>query len=290
MSEIENNSEKKEKKQGLMDKLTSSFLNVKTENDFDVAIDKAVKNEVIDSRAKEMISGVVRISSLDVDDIMLSHTKMVTVDLSMSAKAILKKVILSAHTRIPVFTEDKEEIVGILHAKDLLKLIFDSEVEETTSKELDANDIKSILRPAIFIPETKKLNALLKDFKNSQNHIAIVVDEYGAISGLITIEDILEEIVGDIDDEFDTISELIKKLPNDKFIIDATANIEDFNEYFNTEIDEEGEFDTVAGMIIQILEHLPAKGESIVIEGYKLTVNESNNRKIINVIVEKYKK
>jgi len=282
--------EKKEVKTTFMDKITSNFFSIKTEEELMTVIDKAVKNEIIEPKSRDMISGVLKIASLDVDDIMLSRTKMVTVDLSMSVNSILKKIILSSHTRIPVFAEDKEDIIGILHAKDLLKLIFDIEVEDSTSKELDANDIKSVLRPAIFIPETKKLNSLLRDFKNSQNHIAIVVDEYGAISGLITIEDILEEIVGDIDDEFDIISESIKKLPDNKYIIDATVSIDEFNEYFNTGIDEEDDFDTIAGMIIQTLEHLPAKGESIIIEDYKLTVNESNNRKITTVIVEKNKK
>lgn len=290
MTDNSENTEKKEHKHSFLDKITSSLFNIKTEDDLYLAISKAVKNEVIDIKSEDMILGVMRIASLDVGDIMLSRTKMVTVDLGMSVKEILKKVIQSSHTRIPVFADDKEDIIGILHAKDLLKLIFDIEVEDTTSKELDANDIKGILRPAIFIPETKKLNALLKDFKNSQNHIAIVVDEYGAISGLITIEDILEEIVGDIDDEFDTINQTIKKLAEDKFIIDATTSIEEFNEYFGTKIDEEDDFDTVAGMIIQILEHLPKKGESVTVGDFMFTVNDSNNRKIINILVEKIKK
>ncbi|MFC4891933.1 HlyC/CorC family transporter [Pseudofrancisella aestuarii] len=290
MTDNSENTEKKEHKHSFLDKITSSLFNIKTEDDLYLAISKAVKNEVIDIKSKDMILGVMRIASLDVGDIMLSRTKMVTVDLGMSIKEILKKVIQSSHTRIPVFADDKEDIIGILHAKDLLKLIFDIEVEDRTSKELDANDIKGILRPAIFIPETKKLDALLKDFKNSQNHIAIVVDEYGAISGLITIEDILEEIVGDIDDEFDTINQTIKKLTEDKFIIDATTSIEEFNEYFGTEIDEEDDFDTVAGMIIQILEHLPKKGESVTVGNFIFTVNDSNNRKIINILVEKIKK
>ncbi|APC96875.1 HlyC/CorC family transporter [Francisella frigiditurris] len=290
MTDNSENTEKKEHKHSFLDKITSSLFNIKTEDDLYLAISKAVKNEVIDIKSEDMILGVMRIASLDVGDIMLSRTKMVTVDLGMSINEILKKVIQSSHTRIPVFADDKEDIIGILHAKDLLKLIFDIEVEDTTSKELDANDIRGILRPAIFIPETKKLNALLKDFKNSQNHIAIVVDEYGAISGLITIEDILEEIVGDIDDEFDTINQAIKKLNEDKFIIDATTSIEEFNEYFGTKIDEEDDFDTVAGMIIQILERLPKKGEYVTVGEFKFTVNDSNNRKIINILVEKIKK
>lgn len=131
---------------------------------------------------------------------------------------------------------------------------------------------------------------MLKDFKNSQNHIAIVVDEYGAISGLITIEDVLEEIVGDIEDEFDISSQNIVKIADDKFIIDATTSIEDFNEYFATSIDDDGDYDTIAGMIIQTLERLPEKGDSIVIDGLKFIVQEADNRKIIKILVEKFKK
>lgn len=207
--------------------------------------------------------------------------------MSMSVKEILKKTINSSHTRLPVYCEDKSEVLGILHSKDLLKLIFKKEIESTVDDELKASDIKSILRPAIFIPETKKLNSMLKDFKNSQNHIAIVVDEYGAISGLITIEDVLEEIVGDIKDEFDTTSENIVKITNNKFIIDATTSIEDFNEYFNTEIDEDYDYDTIAGMIIQALECLPQKGDSIIFDDLKFTIQEADNRKIIKVLIEK---
>ncbi len=130
---------------------------------------------------------------------------------------------------------------------------------------------------------------MLKDFKNSQNHLAMVVDEYGEISGLITIENILEEIVGDIEDEFDTIDENITKVSDNEFIVDATTPIEDINEYFGTAIDDENDFDTVAGMIIQTLEYLPQKGDSIVVDGFKFTVNDADNRKIITVLVENLK-
>lgn len=191
---------------------------------------------------------------------------------------------------MPVYCRDKSEILGILHSKNLLKLIFEKEIESSDDEELEAEDIKTILRPAIFIPETKKLNAMLKDFKNSQNHIAMVVDEYGAISGLITIEDVLEEIVGDIEDEFDISSQNIIKIVDDKFIIDATTSIEDFNEYFATSIDDDGDYDTIAGMIIQTLERLPEKGDSIVVDGLKFIVQEADNRKIIKILVEKFKK
>lgn len=270
-------------------RIASSIFNIKSENALIDAINKAADNEVIDKTSQNMLIGAMKISSLDVGDIMISHTKIVAVDMSMSIKEILKKTINSSHTRLPVYCEDKSEVLGILHSKDLLKLIFEKEIESSEDEELKAEDIKNILRPAIFIPETKKLNAMLKDFKNSQNHIAIVVDEYGAISGLITIEDVLEEIVGDIEDEFDTTSENIVKIASNKFVIDATTSIEDFNEYFNTSIDDDNDYDTIAGMIIQTLECLPQKGDSIVVDGLKFTIQEADNRKIIKVLIENLK-
>ena len=130
---------------------------------------------------------------------------------------------------------------------------------------------------------------MLKDFKNSQNHLAMAVDEYGEISGLITIENILEEIVGDIEDEFDTIDENITKIADNQFMVDATTPIEDINEYFGVAIDDENDFDTVAGMIIQSLEYLPKKGDSVVVDGFKFTVKDTDNRKIITVLIEKFK-
>ena len=281
--------EEDNKPKSFFDKLALNMLNIKDEESLLSILDKAVKSKAIDVESQDMISGVLKIASLDVKDVMLSRTKMVAVNLGMTVVEIFKKVISSSHTRIPVFCENKEEILGILHTKDLLKLIFDIEIEDKTSKELEIQDVKDILRPTMFVHETKKLNSLLRDFKNSQNHIALIVDEYGAISGLVTIEDILEEIVGDIDDEFDISSDFIKKISENKFLVDATIYIEDFNEYFKTELDDGDEFDTIAGMIIQHLEHLPIKGESITLNNYKFTINEATTRKITNIIVEKQK-
>ncbi|QIV94627.1 HlyC/CorC family transporter [Allofrancisella frigidaquae] len=290
MTDNNSHDQLKKDKSPFIKKLTSSIFTIKDEEDLINAITKATNNEVIDKTSQNMLLGAIKISSLDVGDIMISHTKIVAVDMSMSINEILEKTILSSHTRLPVYCENKTEILGVLHAKDLLKLIFDVEIQGYTKTHLESEDIKNILRPAIFIPETKKLNSMLKDFKNSQNHIAIVVDEYGAISGLITIEDILEEIVGDIEDEFDTINENITKIADNSFLVEATTAIEDFNEYFNTSIDDENDFDTIAGMIIQTLEYLPKKGESIVVEDFRFTIQEADNRKIIKILVEKSKK
>ena len=287
MTDFNDNNQAKKGKNCFIKKFASSIYNIENENDLIGIIQKATSNEVIDKPSQNMMLGALKISSLDASDIMLSHSKIESVDLSMTTDEILEKVILSTHTRFPVYCEDKTEIIGILHVKDLLKLMFSSQTEE--QPQLSLEDIKIILRPAIFIPETKKLNLMLKDFKNSQNHLAMVVDEYGEISGLITIENILEEIVGDIEDEFDIIDENITKISDNEFIVEAITAIEDINEYFGIAIDDDDGFDTVAGMIIQTLEYLPKKGDSIVVGGFKFIVKDADNRKIITVLVEKFK-
>ncbi|MGQ4001684.1 transporter associated domain-containing protein [Francisellaceae bacterium CB299] len=289
MTDFNDNNQVKKGKNRFIKKLASSIYNIENESDLIGIIQKATSNEVIDKPSQNMMLGALEISSLDVSDIMLSHSKIESVDLSMTTDEILEKIVLSTHSRFPVYCEDKTEIIGILHVKDLLKLMFITQDQAKEQSPLSLEDIKKILRPAIFIPETKKLNLMLKDFKNSQNHLAMVVDEYGEISGLITIENILEEIVGDIEDEFDTIDENITKVSDNEFIVDATTPIEDINEYFGIAIDDEDDFDTVAGMIIQTLEYLPQKGDSIVVDGFKFTVKDADNRKIITVLVEKFK-
>ena len=278
------------KKKSLFRKLTSSMISVKSKKALVDSINNATQNNVIDTTSQNMLIGAMKISSLDVGDIMITHTKINAVNLSMNIKEFLEATILSTHTRLPVYNKDKTEILGIIHAKDLLRLIFDIEINGFKDAEINSSDIKKMLRPAVFIPETKKLSAMLKDFKNSQNHMAIVVDEYGAVCGLITIEDILEEIVGEIEDEFDTINENIVKLSDDVYCIDATTTIDDFNEYFDTSINDEADYDTVAGMIIQTLEYLPQKGESIVVDGYKFIVDDADNRKITKIIIERFGK
>ena len=289
MTDFNDNNQPKKSKNRFIKKFASSIYNIENESDLISAIAKAKDSEVIDKPSQNMLLGAMKISSLDVGDIMVSHSKIIAVDMSMEINEMLEKTILSTHTRLPVYCENKTEVLGILHAKDLLKLIVNSEILESNETQLESKDIQNILRPAIFIPETKKLNSMLKDFKNSQNHLAMVVDEYGEISGLITIENILEEIVGDIEDEFDTIDENITKIGDAEFIVDATTPIEDINEYFQIAIDDENDFDTVAGMIIQTLEYLPKKGDSIVIDGFKFTVKDADTRKIITVLVEKFK-
>ena len=182
----------------------------------------------------------------------------------------------TAHSRFPVIEDDKNDVIGILLAKDLLKYYAG-----------DDFDIRDMLRPAVFIPESKRLNVLLKEFRGSRNHIAIVVDEYGGVSGMVTIEDVLEQIVGEIEDEFDfdeTEDNIIQD-KNGHYRVKASTEIEDFNEYFNVSFSNE-EFSTIGGLIIQAFGHLPKRDEKITFQGFKITILRADSRKLYSVLLE----
>ena len=195
-----------EHSQSWLEKIAATILMPESPAEFIGLIDLAFKKGTIDAESRDMIEGVLNIAVSQVRKIMITRAQMATVHIGMSSDEILKTIISASHTRFPVFAEDREQVCGILHTKDLLKIAVTHEVFSTES-------IVGLLRPEIFVPESKKLDALLREFKTSHNHLAIVVDEYGVISGLVTIEDILEEIVGDIEDEFD--EELKQIRPNE---------------------------------------------------------------------------
>ncbi|MFT6836256.1 MAG: magnesium and cobalt transporter [Francisellaceae bacterium] len=253
-------------------KITHSLIGPKNLNDLMEIITIAAKNEAIDSQTKAMIQGVINVSNQKVRDIMVPRAQMVTVSNSMPLESIIKEVSSSTHTRIPVFDEQREDICGILHTKDLLQHFIDN-------KSTDNFNIESVLRPVIFIPESKKLDSLLKDFKNAHIHLAIIVDEYGTISGLVTIEDILEEIVGEIEDEFDQEEEHILKLSDNEYIIDAITEIDEFNEVFGSNYSDIN-IDTIGGLIIQSIERLPQEGEVITLDKFIFTVLNADTRRI----------
>jgi magnesium and cobalt transporter len=182
----------------------------------------------------------------------------------------------TAHSRFPVIEDDKNDVIGILLAKDLLKYYAGDDFE-----------IRDMLRPAVFIPESKRLNVLLKEFRGSRNHIAIVVDEYGGVSGMVTIEDVLEQIVGEIEDEFDfdeTEDNIIQD-KNGHYRVKASTEIEDFNEYFNVSFSND-EFSTIGGLIIQAFGHLPKRDEKITFQGFKITILRADSRKLYSVLLE----
>jgi magnesium and cobalt transporter len=227
---------------------------------------------LVDSDALEMLEGVLAVADMQVRDIMVPRIQMVSVRRDDPPTRILPNVIESGHSRFPVMDADRDDIVGILLAKDLLRHFAEGAGVEF--------DIREYMRPAVFVPEAKRLNVLLKEFRRNRNHMAIVVDEYGGVSGLVTIEDVIEQIVGEIDDEFDVEDDQNIR-PDDKrhFTVRGVTRMEEFNEYFGTAYAEEG-FDTIAGLIMKHLGRMPRRGESLTIDGFEFRVARADRRRI----------
>ncbi|HZO23919.1 MAG TPA: transporter associated domain-containing protein [Steroidobacteraceae bacterium] len=233
----------------------------------------AAERGLVDSDARTMLEGVLEVSDLQVRDIMVPRAQMVCVRRDDLAAAILPVVVESGHSRFPVMDADRDDIVGILLAKDLLRLCISARQEPF--------DIREYMRPAVFVPESKRLNVLLKDFRGNRNHMAIVVDEYGGVSGLVTIEDVIEQIVGEIDDEFDVEDDQnIRKEADRQYTIRGVTRIEDFNEYFGSRLSEEEGFDTIAGLLMKQLGRLPRRGEVASIDGFEFRVARADRRRI----------
>lgn len=232
---------------------------------------------VFDPEEQEMLSGVLEVAETQVREVMIPRSQMVVIEQDQSLDEMLKVIIGSGHSRFPVTGEDRDEVLGILLAKDLLKIF--GKASET---ELDINNF---LRPVSVIPESKRLNALLKEFRDSHQHMAIVVDEYGGVSGLLTIEDVLEEIVGEIDDEHDPEeAEFIEPDvdPDGRpcFAVRALTRIEDFNDYFGCELSDDDDYETIGGLVMHELGRLPRTGESLAFGGFVFRVIKSDRRRI----------
>lgn len=242
---------------------------------FRVATDKTIIND--DSLA--MLEGVLQMSDMQARDIMVPRSQMVVIEKGTDLKGILSVVTDSAHSRFPVIGEGRDDVLGILLAKDLLNYFYPGSFESDSSQHLMDN-----LRQAIVVPESKRLDILLKDFRVNRHHMAIVVDEYGGVSGLVTIEDILEEIVGEIEDETDVESsiKMIEELESDKWLVQAQMDIDDFNDYFKVSF-EDDEYDTVSGLLLQSFGHLPAKGETVTVEKFQFEIVDADNRRIKSV-------
>lgn len=235
----------------------------------------AERRNLIDVEALAMIEGALQVGEMQVRDIMIPRAQMVVVQEDVPPDEFVTEVIESGHSRFPVIGDSRDEVRGILLAKDLLAYFA-----RDTSETRDGFDIDDAMRPAVFIPESKRLNVLLKEFRQSRNHMAIVVDEYGGVAGLVTIEDVLEQIVGEIDDEHDTeVGQDIRRLGNGEFVVKARTPIEDFNEYFNTSFSDQ-EFDTIGGLVIKSLGHLPKRGESGEIGGMHFRVLRADKRRV----------
>ena len=232
----------------------------------------ATNAELLESNTFSMLEGVLDVQETRVKDVMVPRLQMITIDIQLPLNKIVPIVAKSGHSRFPVTGENKDEVLGILLAKDLLSFVANGGSQNFI--------IRDILRPAVFIPESKRLNVLLQDFQLNRSHMAIVVDEYGRITGLVTIEDVLEQIVGEIEDEHDIDSTpSIQPQSDGSFIIKGLAPVAEFDEYFSCDLDE-GSVETIGGVVMRAMGHLPQRGESIKIGQFNFTVVRADNRRL----------
>ncbi len=233
-------------------------------------------NDLIDHDTRGMLEGVMEISEMRVRDIMIPRSQMVTVERGDNLDALVSLITDAQHSRYPVISEDKDHVEGILLAKDLLKYLGSDSAEF---------NIEEVIRPAVVVPGSKRVDRLLKEFREERYHMAIVVDEFGGVSGLITIEDILEQIVGEIEDETDDEEEVeIRKLSKHTYSIKALTTIDEFNTTFGTEFSDD-EVDTVGGLVMTSFGHLPSRGEVVEIAGYSFKVTSADNRRVVQLQV-----
>jgi len=232
----------------------------------------AEQRSLLDFEALSIIEGAMTVSDMQAREIMIPRSQMTVVRLDMMPDEFLPMVIKSGHSRFPVIGESPDDVLGILLAKDLLSLALRDKNARFNMKEL--------LRPCTAIPESKRLNVLLEEFKATRNHLAVVYDEYGGVSGLVTIEDVLEQIVGEIEDEYDFGEEdFIKKHADDNFVVKALTSVDDFNDFFGSQFSDD-EFETIGGMVVHHFGHLPRREEKVNIEGYQFTVLNADNRRV----------
>ena len=263
-----------ERRRSWLERISSAFSGEPdTREDLVAVLRDAQGNGLIDADSLRMMEGALSVSELSVGDVMVSRAQMVSLPADARFIDLMKQVVESGHSRFPVHGEDRDEILGILLAKDLLRgVVADN----------GPGDIHSLLRPAVLIPESKKLNLLLKEFRLSRNHMAIVVDEYGGVAGLVTIEDVLEQIVGEIDDEHDEAEDgaaLIAAQADGQFVVDALTPIADFNERFGADFPDD-EYDTVGGLVTAAIGHLPETGEELVLDRFQFRVIRADARRV----------
>ena len=241
---------------------------------------QAHEQEVFDADTLVRLEKVLDFAELEVRDAMITRSQMDVIKAGDSIERIIAYVVETAHSRFPVIGEDKDEVLGILHAKDLLKYTLNPE----------QFNLNAVLRSAVFVPESKPLNLLLKEFREQRNHMAIVVDEYGGTSGLVTFEDIIEQIIGDIEDEFDEdeSADNIFPVSAERYRINATTEIEDINQYCGTDYSDE-EADTIGGLVIQEIGHLPERGEKVIIGPLQFTIARADNRRLHTLMAMRVK-
>jgi len=267
-------------KPSLFERLSSLLLREPEDRDDLVELlHSAFERKLLDAEALSMIEGVLQVSETQVRDVMIPRSQMDMIDVAESPEKFIPFVIDTAHSRFPVFEDNRDNVIGILLAKDLLRFYAEEEF-----------NVRDMLRPAVFVPEAKRLNVLLKEFRANRNHIAIVVDEYGGVSGLVTIEDVIEQIVGDIEDEydFDETEDNILADRSGRFRVKAVTEIADFNNHFGTHFSDE-DYDTVGGLVVAHFGRLPKRGDTIGIEGFSFQVLRADSRKVHSLLVEKPK-
>ena len=240
----------------------------------------AYSRNLLDADALSIIEGALTVSEAAVRDIMVPRAQVDFIDINEPVETFVTRVIGTAHSRFPVIDQNRDDVIGVLLAKDLLRYYAGEE----------EFNVREMLRPAVFVPEAKRLNVLLREFRASRNHMAIVIDEYGGVAGLVTIEDVLEQIVGDIEDEydFDEASDNILPEPGGRYRVKALTQIADFNAAFGSQLPEESA-DTVGGFLIAHLGRLPKRGESVTIEGLRFQVLRADSRRVYTLLVDKPK-
>jgi magnesium and cobalt transporter len=249
----------------------------RSRKDLEDVLTLAADNEVIDQDARSIMEGAMQVSDMQARDIMIPRSQMVFIKAEGTLEDILPQIIRSAHSRYPVVGDSPDDVLGILLAKDLLPQILNPH---------NGNfKIEDLLRPAMVVPESKRLNVLLREFRENRNHMAIVIDEYGGVAGLVTIEDVLEEIVGEIEDETDALADrFIHMIDSGEFIVKALTPIEEFNEYFDCDFSDDA-FDTIGGLVIQAFGHMPARQEETTIDDFRFEVVKADQRKIYSMRV-----
>ena len=266
----------KSKKMQLIKKIRKFLLNPGDKGQLADILKSAFDKNILDADSLMMLEGVLNVSEMQVRDIMIPRSQMDVIDIQKPSGKFIPFVIETAHSRFPVIEDSINNVIGILLAKDLLKFNTDKDFE-----------IRDMLRPPNFVPESKRLNVLLKDFRTNRNHIAIVVDEYGGVSGMVTIEDVLEQIVGDIEDEYDydeTEDNIIESQER-KFRVKASTDITDFNGFFSTQYSDQ-EFTTIGGLVIHKFGYLPEKDDKISFDGFDITILRADSRKVYTILID----
>lgn len=255
-----------------LEKVAQAFVQEpKTRKELFELLREANRNKLLDNDALAIVEGAIQIADLQVRDIMIPRSQMISIKACQSPEEFLPAIIDAAHSRYPVIGENNDEVLGILLAKDLLPLIL---------KHTDNFDLRSMLRQCNFVPESKRLNVLLKEFRANHNHMAVVIDEYGGVAGLVTIEDVLEQIVGDIEDEHDVEEDIyIRPLPTGDYIVKALTPVDDFNDFFNSGFSED-EFDTIGGVVMSAFGHLPKRNETVEVDRMRFRILNADSRRL----------